>query len=130
LGARSRWFESSHPDHTGPERRRRQDEERGVKVRIYRRSKSAMQSGRAVADTWAVEFPPSAAQEAYPLNGWTMSGDMQRQLRLEFDSKEEAVAYAEREGLAYVIEPDHTRQLKPKSYSDNFRYDRVGRWTH
>jgi hypothetical protein len=101
-----------------------------VKVRIYRRSKSAMQSGRATAEKWALEFPPSAPRQAYPLNGWTMSGDMQRQLRLEFDSKEEAVAYAEREGLAYVVEPEQLRQVRPKSYSDNFRYDRVGRWTH
>ena len=86
-----------------------------MKVRIYRRSKSAMQSGRAIADKWAVEFPPSAPRQAYPLNGWTMSGDMQRQLRLAFDSKEEAVAYAEREKLAYVVEPDQPRQLRPKS---------------
>ena len=71
-----------------------------MKVRIFRRSKSTMQSGRAGADKWAVEFPPSAPRQAYPLNGWTMSGDMQRQLRLEFDSKEEAIAYAEREKLA------------------------------
>jgi hypothetical protein len=101
-----------------------------MKVRIFRRGKSAMQSGRAGADKWAVEFPPNAPRQAYPLNGWTMSGDMQRQLRLEFDSKEEAIAYAEREKLAYLVEPDRQHQLKPKSYSDNFRYDRIGRWTH
>ncbi len=101
-----------------------------MQVRIFRRSKSAMQSGRAVADKWVVEFPPSAPRQAYPLNGWTMSGDTQRQLRLEFDSRDEAVAYAEREGLAYVLVPDHPPRMRPKSYADNFRYDRIGRWTH
>jgi hypothetical protein len=101
-----------------------------VQVRIYRRSKSAMQSGRAATAKWVVEFPPSAPRQIYALTGWTMSGDMQRQLRLEFDSKDEAIAYAQKEGLAYVLEPEHRREMRPKSYSDNFRYDRVGRWTH
>jgi hypothetical protein len=101
-----------------------------VQVRIYRRAKSAMQSGRATSDKWVVEFPPSAPRQAYALTGWTMSGDTRRQLMLEFDSEAEAVAYAERQGLAYVLEPAQTRRLRPKSYSDNFRYDRVGRWTH
>jgi hypothetical protein len=89
-----------------------------------------MQSGRANTDKWVVEFPPSAPRQAYPLNGWTMSGDMNRQLRLEFDSEAEAIGYAEKQGLAYVREPVQARRIRPKSYSDNFRYDRIGRWTH
>ena len=101
-----------------------------MQVRIYRRSKSAMQSGRANSDQWVLEFPPSAPRHAYPLNGWTMSADMNRQLRLEFDSEAEAIAYAEKQGLAYVREPVQVRRIRPKSYSDNFRYDRIGRWTH
>jgi hypothetical protein len=101
-----------------------------VQVRIYRRVKSAMQSGRAGTDRWVVEFPPNAPRKAYELNGWTMSGDTRRQLRLEFDSEAEATAYAESRGLAYAVEPETPRRIKPKSYSDNFRYDRIGRWTH
>jgi hypothetical protein len=89
-----------------------------------------MQSGRANSDKWVLEFPPSTPRLAYPLNGWTMSGDMNRQLHLEFDSEAEAIAYAEKQGLAYALEPVQARRIKPKNYSDNFRYDRIGRWTH
>jgi hypothetical protein len=55
---------------------------------------------------------------------------MRGEVQLEFDSKEEAIAYAERAGLAYtVLEPQPRRQLR-KSYADNFKYGRIGRWTH
>ena len=55
---------------------------------------------------------------------------MKAEVELAFDSKEEAVAYAEREGLAYqVFEPLPRRQIR-KSYADNFKFGRIGRWTH
>jgi hypothetical protein len=62
--------------------------------------------------------------------GWTSSRDMRQQVRLEFDTKEEAVAYAQRSGLPFtVIEPQPRAQIK-KSYADNFRFGRIGSWTH
>jgi hypothetical protein len=62
--------------------------------------------------------------------GWTSSADTRTQLRLSFDSEAEAVAFAKKEGLPYrLIEPKE-RRLRSKAYADNFRYDRVGRWTH
>ena len=57
--------------------------------------------------------------------GWTSARDTRTQLKLRFASREDAIAYAERNGLDYdVIEP-HTRRPIIKSYADNFRYDRV-----
>jgi len=99
-------------------------------VRIYRPAKTAMQSGQARSKDWIVEFDQASAREIDPLMGWTSSSDMQAQLMLSFDSRDEAIAYAEHNGLAYsVIEPKPRRQIK-KSYSDNFKYGRRESWTH
>jgi hypothetical protein len=101
-----------------------------MKVRIYQPTKTAMQSGRANTRRWVLEFEPATPRTTDPLMGWTSSADMRRQLRIYFDSREEAVAHAERNGLAYSVEEAHSRKIQPKSYADNFRFDRVGRWTH
>jgi hypothetical protein len=101
-----------------------------MQVRIYQPAKTAMQSGLAGTLKWVLEFPPGAPRVADPLMGWTGSTDTRAQVHLTFDSREEAVAFAERHGLPYLVEEPHRRQFRPKSYADNFRYDRVGRWTH
>ena len=62
--------------------------------------------------------------------GWTSSTDMRQQVRLEFDTREEAVAYAERNGLAYVLSEPKVRKPIRKSYADNFKFGRIGSWTH
>ena len=98
-------------------------------VRIFRPAKAAMQQGRAGTERWLLEYEPGA-REVEPLMGWTSSRDTRRQLRLSFDSKEEAVAYAEKHGLMYSIEEPRERKVRPKAYADNFRTDRMGRWTH
>ena len=99
-------------------------------VRIYRPAKTAMQSGRANTRRWVVEFEPGAPQRPDPLMGWTGSGDTRSQVRLKFPSREGAVAYAERRGLAYRVEEPRERTLRARSYADNFRAGRDGNWTH
>ncbi len=98
-------------------------------ARIYKPTKTAMQSGRARTDRWLLEYEPGARQ-VEPLMGWTSSGDTRRQLRLWFDSKEEAVAFARKHGLMYTLEAPRERDMRPKAYADNFAYTRLGRWTH
>ena len=99
-------------------------------VRIFKPAKTAMQSGEARTKEWILEFEPAAPRSVDPLMGWTSSSDMRAQVRLEFDTKEEAIAYATREGLAYtLIEPKLRKPIR-KSYADNFRYGRIGNWTH
>ncbi|HEX9448068.1 MAG TPA: ETC complex I subunit [Dongiaceae bacterium] len=100
-----------------------------MQVRIYQPARTAMQSGQALTQ-WVVEFPPSAPRVADPLMGWTSSTDTQLQVKLKFDTKEEAIAYAEKQGLAYLVEEPAQRSLQTKAYADNFKFDRVGRWTH
>jgi hypothetical protein len=55
---------------------------------------------------------------------------MRSQIRLVFDTREEAVAYAEKEGLAFRIDEPKEAKRRQISYSDNFRYDRRIPWTH
>ncbi|HRE60994.1 MAG TPA: ETC complex I subunit [Micropepsaceae bacterium] len=99
-------------------------------ARIYRPARNAMQSGTARTRDWMLEFEPAEAKRADPLTGWTGSGDMRRQLRLSFDTRDEAIAYAEKYGIAFQVFEPHERKPIPKSYSDNFRYTRKGLWTH
>ena len=99
-------------------------------ARIYCPAKTPTQSGRAKTERWLLEFEPEAPREIDPLMGWTSSGDMRQQVRLWFDSKEAAVAYAEREGLAYRVEEAKPRQRRVSAYADNFKSSRIGQWTH
>jgi len=101
-----------------------------MKVRILRPAKTAMQSGRANTKEWVLEYDPEAPREIDPLMGWTSSGDMRSQLKLDFATKDEAVAYAERNGIAYRLEEPKPRAAVRKAYADNFRFGRKEPWTH
>ncbi len=90
-------------------------------ARIYQRPKNAMQSGKALTDHWLLEFAPAEAQRADPLMGWAGSGDTQRQVTLRFASREEALAYAAKHGIAARVAATPPRRLKLQAYADNFR---------
>jgi NADH dehydrogenase ubiquinone Fe-S protein 4 len=99
-------------------------------ARIYKPARTAMQSGSAKTKDWVLDYEPEQPPAIDPLMGWTSSGDMKQQLRLLFDSKEEAIAYCEREGVAYEVfdSPPHKRARI--SYADNFATARRSAWTH
>lgn len=99
-------------------------------ARIYRPAKTAMQSGRAKTKKWVLEFEPAEARQIDPLMGWTSSGDMNSQVVLRFESKEAAMAYAERHGIAYQIQEPKKPRRSLKAYADNFKFGRIGQWTH
>ncbi len=99
-------------------------------ARIYKPAQTAMQSGPARTKEWVLEFEPESPREIDPLMGWTSSRDMKQQLRLSFDTKEEAMAYAERSGIAYSLSEPKPRRAVRKAYADNFRFGRKGAWTH
>ena len=93
-----------------------------TQARIYQRTKSSMQSGRARAGQWVLEFEPTEKRVADPLTGWAGSGDTQTQVRLTFPTLEAAQAYAAHEGIAvgHVV-PAAPKLLKLQAYADNFR---------
>ena len=77
-------------------------------ARIYLPARNAMQAGQA-KDQWVLEFEPESPRQSEPLMGWTASSDMRSQVRLRFASKDEAIAYATRAGLAYRVEAPKPR---------------------
>ena len=99
-------------------------------ARIYQPARNAMQSGKARTRKWLLEFEPETARQIEPLMGWTASTDMRSQVSLEFDTLEEAVAYAQKNGIPHQVFEPHKPTAKAKAYSDNFRFGRKQPWTH
>ena len=99
-------------------------------ARIFKPSKNAMQSGKANTDQWVLEFEPDSARWPDALMGWTQTTDLNGQVRIPFETKEEAIAYAQKHGVAFhLIEPKPARRII-KAYADNFAYNRKQPWTH
>lgn len=103
-----------------------------MRARIFQPAKSAMQSGTAKEKGWVLEFALSSTREVDPLMGWTSSGDTQTQVRLRFDSRGAAEAYATEKAIAYeVVEPKSRKpNIRLRGYGENFATDRRGVWTH
>ena len=92
------------------------------RARIFQRAKNAMQSGAAGTEEWELAFPPQTGSAYSNTRG---------QLRLRFDSREEAIAYAQRSGVAFDLElPVVEKPIRPKVYADNFRFGRSENWSH
>jgi hypothetical protein len=99
-------------------------------AKIYRPAKSAMQSGAAQTKQWRLEFEPRFAARPDALMGWTSSADPNEQVRLSFDTKEAAIAFARAHGIPHqVVEPPQTRR-QIKAYADNFAFTRREPWSH
>ncbi|MGH1577374.1 ETC complex I subunit [Planktotalea sp.] len=103
-----------------------------MRARIYQPSKTAMSSGTAKTHIWILEHAPASARAVDPLMGWTSSDDMDSQVKLRFESKEAAVAYAEAHGIDAIVREPNKRKANIRSggYADNFATDRRGPWTH
>ncbi|MGB5871122.1 MAG: ETC complex I subunit [Albidovulum sp.] len=103
-----------------------------MRARIYQPAKTAMQSGTAKTRQWVLEFAQASGREVDPLMGWTSSGDTQTQVRLRFDSREAAEAYAAQKGIEVTVIDPHARKqnIRARGYGENFATDRKGAWTH
>ena len=90
-------------------------------ARIIEEQRKTTQSGKAQAGRWTLEFERAVPQRPDPLTGWAGSGDTKTQVRLVFDSKDEAIAYAARHGFAVHLVSAPPVKLKIQAYADNFR---------
>ena len=95
-----------------------------ARARIFRPAKNAMQSG-ARNHKWVLVYEPETPRLPDPLMGWTSAADTLDQVRLHFETAEEAVAFAKKNGLDYSVTAPQSSTEKPKSYADNFRFDRI-----
>ena len=90
-------------------------------ARIIEIQRRTTQSGRARDGKWTLEFEREQPQRPDPLTGWSGSGDTKTQVRLSFDTKEEALAYAKRKGFTVHLVPAAPVAMKIQAYADNFR---------
>ncbi|MDC7785253.1 ETC complex I subunit [Rhodoplanes sp. TEM] len=99
-------------------------------ARIYKPARNAMQSGTAKTRHWVLDYEPDEPRHVEPLMGWTSSGDTRQQVRMQFDTKEEAIAFCEQHGIAYQVLEPKAPSRRTIAYADNFAYTRRGLWTH
>ena len=99
-------------------------------AKIYRPSRNVMQSGRAKTRAWLLDFDARSARHPDPLMGWTSSTDTNGQVRLTFETKESAIAYARKHGIAFQVIEKTEPLRREKSYAANFSPDRKEPWSH
>lgn len=99
-------------------------------ARIFKPAKNAMQSGKALSKVWRLEFELSRALHPDALMGWISGADTNGQVRLDFDTKDAAIAFAREHGIPHQVidPPEAKRQIK--AYSDNFAFRRREPWSH
>ena len=99
-------------------------------IKIYKPSKTAMQSGRAKTKQWLAEYRSEVTLSKDTLMGWTSSSDTRSQIKLYFDTKEQAIKWAKENKYQYYVEEPQKRKIKIKNYASNFDMNRKEPWTH
>ena len=92
-----------------------------MKAKIYKPTKTAMQSGRFNTKKWVLEFEQKDKRFNNPLIGWIGSTDMRQELLLRFENKDEAVNYAKKHGIEYELIQPNKRKIIIQTYADNFK---------
>ena len=99
-------------------------------LKIYKPSKTAMQSGLGKTKRWLAEYISDVTTTKDTLMGWTSSSDARSQIKLFFDTKEQAIEWAINNNYQFYLEEPQKRIIKPKSYASNFDFNRKEPWTH
>ena len=101
-------------------------------ARIFKPSRTAMQSGNGKTEQWVLEFDSNDSKKIDPLMRWTGSDNTQTQVRLSFETKENAIAYAKKKGLVYSVNQSQERKpvIRKNGYGENFATNRKASWTH
>jgi len=99
-------------------------------IKIYKPSKSAMQSAKGKSKKWLAEYISDTGSSKDSLMGWNSSNDTSTQIKVFFESKEKAISWAKKNDYQYFVEEPKIKKLKPKSYASNFNFNRKEPWTH
>ncbi len=105
-----------------------------MRARIYQPARSAMQSGTAKTHEWLLELEGQSPKKRDPLMGWSGSKGTKEQVKLRFETKDEAIQYAMDKGWDFdVVDlPERKRKfnIRPLGYAENFVPNRRMPWTH
>ena len=99
-------------------------------IKIYKPSKSSMQSGQRNTKKWLAEYISDTEQVKDTLMGWNSSLDTKSQIKVFFETKEQAIEWAQNNNYQYLVEDPKKRKIKPKNYASNFDINRKESWTH
>ena len=99
-------------------------------IKIYKPSKSSMQSGQRNTNKWLAEYISDSQQVKDTLMGWNSSLDTKSQIKVFFNTKQQAIEWAQKNNYQYFVEDPKKRKIKPKSYASNFDINRKETWTH
>ena len=99
-------------------------------IKIYKPSKSSMQSGLGKTKQWLAEYISEKDKTKDSLMGWNSSSDTKEQIKIFFDTKEQAIEWAKKNNYQYFIEEPKSKKIKPKNYASNFGINRKESWTH
>jgi NADH dehydrogenase ubiquinone Fe-S protein 4 len=100
---------------------------------VYRPARNPMQSGPRIRK-WVLQLEAQRPLSLDPLMGWTSGDDPARHIRLEFLTREAAIAFGEAQGWRVYSLPGNPRKPVLKSYRDNFVFKqpqpaRKNNWT-
>ena len=99
-------------------------------IKIYKPSKTSMQSGQGKTKKWLAEFVSNKENSKDSLMGWNSSNDTQSQIKIFFDTKEKAIQWAKKNKYQFFVEEPKIKKIIPKSYASNFDFKRKEPWTH
>ena len=99
-------------------------------VKIYKPSKSSMQSGQMNTKKWLAEYISDTEQVKDTIMGWNRSLDTKSQIKVFFETKEQAIEWAKNNNYQYFVQDPKQRKIKPKNYASNFHINRKESWTH
>jgi len=99
-------------------------------IKIYKPSKTAMQSGLGKTKKWIAEYISDQETMKDNLMGWNSSVDTESQIKVFFDTKEQAIQWVKNNKYQYFIEEPRIKKVKIKSYASNFDINRKESWTH
>ena len=99
-------------------------------IKIYKPTKSSMQSGLGKTKLWLAEYISDSDNVKESLMGWNSSLDTKTQIRVFFETKEQAINWAKKNNYQYFVNEPQSRKLKPKNYASNFDMNKKEPWTH
>ena len=99
-------------------------------LKIYKPSKSSMQSGKGITKRWIAEYISEVNSPKDSLMGWNSSNDTRSQIKIFFNTLEEAINWAKINNYQFEVFNSQERKIIPKKYADNFSYNKKEPWTH
>ena len=93
-------------------------------IKIYIPAKTSMQSGQGKSKKWLAEYVSDSEKVKDTLMGWNSSYDTSTQIKVYFESKEQAIDWAKKNNYQFIVEEPKTKKIKIKNYESNFAYKR------